>query len=49
MDLYPHISAKTSFPAFLKGTVSVISRTPLCKNGNARFTTLPLKALSDQV
>ena len=49
MDLYPHISAKTSFPAFLKGTVSVISSNPLCKNGNARFTNLPLKALSDQV
>ena len=31
----------------LKGTVSVISSDPPCKDGNARFTTIPLKALSD--
>ena len=33
----------------LKGTVSVISSDPLGKDNNARFTTVPLKALSDQV
>ena len=33
----------------LKGTVNVISCDPHCKNGNARFTTVPLKALFDQV
>ena len=33
----------------LKGTVSVISSDPPCKDGNARFTTVSLKALSDQV
>ena len=35
--------------SFFKGTVSVISSDPLCKYDNARFTTVPLKALSDQV
>ena len=33
----------------LKGTVSVISSDPPCKDDNARFSTVPLKALSDQV
>ena len=35
---------------FLKGTVNVISSEPSipCKDSNARFTTLPLKPLSDQ-
>ena len=33
----------------IKGTVSVISSDPPCKDGNARFTTGPLKALPDQV
>jgi len=33
----------------IKGTVSVISIYPPYKDGNARFTTEPLKALSDQV
>ena len=32
---------------FIKGTVSVISSDPKCKNGNAQFTTVPLKAMSD--
>ena len=32
---------------FLKGTVSIISSDLPCKNGNAWFTMLPLKALSD--
>jgi len=31
------------------GTVCVISSDPQCKDNNARFTTVPLKALSDQV
>ena len=31
----------------LKGTVNVISSDPPCKEGNARFTMFPLKALSD--
>jgi len=33
----------------LKRTASVISSDPPCKADNARFTTLPLKALSDQI
>ena len=33
----------------LKGTVSAILSDPPCKDGNAGFTTLPLKALSDQI
>jgi len=33
----------------LRGTVSVISSDPPCKDSNSRFTTVPLKALSDQV
>ena len=32
-----------------KGTVSAISSDPQCKVGDAWFTTVPLKALSDQV
>ena len=32
-----------------KGTVSVILSDPPCKDVNAQITTLPLKALSDQV
>ena len=31
-----------------KGTVSVISSDPPWKDGNARFTTVPLKPKSDQ-
>ena len=33
----------------VKGTVSVIASDPPCKDGNVRFTTVPWKALSDQV
>ena len=33
----------------VKGTVSVISSDPSCKDGNVRFTTVTLKPLSDQV
>ena len=32
-----------------KGTVSVILSGPLCKDDNARFLVVSLKALSDQV
>ena len=32
-----------------KGTVRVISSDPSCKDGNARFTTVPFKAFSVQV
>jgi len=32
----------------IKGTVSVISSEPSCKDSNAQFTTVPLKPLSDQ-
>ena len=41
---------KIDFLLFIfKETVSVISNEPLCKNGDARFTTVTLKVLSDQV
>jgi len=33
----------------VKGTVSVISSDPSCKDGNARYTIVALKALYDQV
>ena len=36
-------------PQVIKGSISVISKDPPCKAGNARFTTVDLKALSDQV
>ena len=45
-------SARVSCLVFLKGTVSVISSDPRCKDGKPRFTTVPSglkKALSDQV
>ena len=32
----------------MNGTISVISSDPLCEDGNARFTPVPLKPLSDQ-
>ena len=32
-----------------KGTVNVIKGNPPCKDGNTRFTQVPIKALSDQV
>ena len=32
-----------------KGIVSVISSDPPCKDDNAWFTTVPLKAVSDQI
>ena len=33
----------------IKGTVSVFSSAPLCQDGNAQFTTVPLKTLSDEL
>ena len=33
----------------IKGTVREVSIDPVFKDGNARFTTVPLKALYDQV
>ena len=33
---------------FIKGTVNVISSDSQCKGGNARFTKVPLKPLTDQ-
>ena len=33
---------------FIKGTVSVMSSDPPSKDSNARFTSVPLKPLSDQ-
>ena len=35
---------------WFKGTaLSVVLKDPLCKDGNAQFTLVPLKPLSDQV
>ena len=34
-------------PVSVKGTVSVISSCPSCKDGNIRFTTVPLNPLSE--
>ena len=36
------------FPRFIM-TVNSISTDPPCKNGNARFTTIPFETVSDQV
>ena len=33
----------------IKETVSVVSNDPACKDGNAWFTTVPFRALSNQV
>ena len=33
----------------IKGTVNVFSSDPTCTDGNVRFLTVPLKALSDQL
>ena len=35
--------------SYIKGTISVISSDPACKYGIVRLTTVPLKALSDQI
>ena len=47
-DSFDIFMEKFLFPHF-KVTVSVISSDPPCKDGNARFTTVPSKALFDQV
>ena len=39
---------KRLFYHSLKGTVRIISRDNQGKDGNARFTTVPLKTLSDK-
>ena len=36
------------FTGAIKGTVSTVSSQPSLQNSNARFTTVPLKVLSDQ-
>ena len=40
---------KVQDKSFLKGPVRVISSDPSSKDVNARFTTIPLKALSDKI
>ena len=35
--------------SIIKGTVNVISSDPPSKDENAQFSTVPLKALSDQI
>ena len=42
------IILKSTLSGFIKGTVSVISSDPPCKDGNSRFKTAPLKPLSVQ-
>ena len=41
-------SQMKKYDVTLKGTVSTISSYPPYKDGNARFTTIPFKALSVQ-
>ena len=41
--------ARLTWKIYSKETLSVISSDPPCKDGITRFTTVPLKALSDQV
>ena len=38
-----------SYISYIKGTVRVMSSNPPYKDGNVRFTTVPLKAFFDQV
>ena len=45
MDLLPDYYIRS---IYLERTISVISSDPLYKDGNARFTLVPFKALSDQ-
>ena len=46
---YTFMRIPETFNGFLfKGTVSVISNDPPCKDGNTQFTTVPLKPLSDK-
>ena len=43
-----HYTSMTWWSKIGKGSVSVISSDHLCKDGHARFTTIPFIALSDQ-
>ena len=45
----PQVKKTFFYSNQLRGTVSAISSNPPCKDGNARFTTILLKVLSDQV
>ena len=47
---YSHLGdVNGRFQVLVKGTVRVILSDPSCKDGNAQFTTITLKALSNQV
>ena len=48
-DLLANIKDKSHAQVRFKVTVRVISSDSPCQNGNARFTTVHFKALSDQV
>ena len=48
LNSYEDYDRKMCAFCILKGTVSVILSDLLCKDGNARFTKVPLKPLSDQ-
>ena len=43
-----HVQTKFFLWLMVKGTVSVISSGPQCKDDSARFPSVPLKFLSDQ-
>ena len=45
----PGSSAISFYYSYFKGTVSIISSDPPCKDDNVRFTTVPLKPLEDIV
>ena len=42
------IKHKNTSIEYLKGTVSIISSKPPCKDGNAQFTAVSLRPVSDQ-
>ena len=46
--IYDNIRPAFCSKTFFKGTASVGSRDPQCKDGNPLFKTVPLKPLSDQ-
>ena len=43
-----HIWSMQGWENYCKGTVGVFSSDPPCKDGNAQFTKVPFKDLSDQ-
>ena len=47
--LFDHVLQNIRFKIKAKGIISVLSSDRLFKDGNVRFTTVPLKALHDQV